>query len=637
MTSWRSETTIGLLVMLGFLSACRDNRPKSTSEETPVRQDQEQIIIGRISFLEKNVYRFLRDANDWTLAMRDVPVEQGDVIYSAAEGRSELTIPNETKVRLNDNTKLQLDGLKADLTSVYVKSGTMRMISQGAGTVYKIDTPFGQVLSRQPSTVDVTIGPDSAVVTALDGAARFVDLKERQYDLRPGSNSLLADQNAAVSFRRDRDQNWDDWNNERDNEARRSAENPSPNLPSQLQSESRVLADNGRWEQLTYNGESANYWTPTNVAPDWSPFTVGQWTTWQGEQLWVPYERFGWVTHHYGGWVFHNQRWWWRSPVLVSGWRYPPWYPARVVWVNHGHYVGWVPCGWHEVCYGRRYWGPRTVVLRENVHIRDVDLRRYANINRAVIVDKERFYSPHARYEYVKDAKVVTDVVHSGHTEHVLTRDTLRGTNSSMEHHFARSGDFSQKPQAVAFTRPQGSFGHSGENAKALGDRIAKANAVNPAPRTNQPLPFAEQKAEGNRRELSRLPQDHQSGRGQHLDAAVKGQPGPKPQAQDQLQAQKHNQQLQQQRQQAMQQRQQQQQQLQAQRQQQLQAQRQQQVERQQAIQQQNQQQRLAQQQARQQQLQQLQQQKQAVHQQNQAQQQLQHQNQQGKHQREGN
>jgi hypothetical protein len=400
------------------------------------------------------------------------------------------------------------------------------------------------------------------------------------------------------------------------------------------------LADNGKWEQLTYEGETANYWTPTNVAPDWSPFTVGQWTTWQGEQLWVPYEPFGWVTHHYGGWVFHNHHWWWRPPVRVSGWRYVPWYPARVVWVNHGRYVGWVPCGWHEVYYGRRYWGPRTVVFRENIHIRDVELRRYANVNRAVIIDKERFYNPHTRYESVKDAKVIGDVVHSGHAEHVLTRDTLRGANFSMEHHFARSGDFSQKPQVVAFNKPQG-FGHGGENAKALGDRIVKANALNPAPRTNQPLPFAEQKGQGNRRELPQLPQNLHTGRGQHMEAAIKGHPGPQGQAQDQLQAQKHNQQLQQQqRQQAMQQRQhtqQQQQLLQAQRQQQFQAQRQQQIERQQAIQQQNQQQRLAQQQARQQQLQQLQQQKQAQHQQNQAQQQQQHLNQQGKHQHQGN
>lgn len=244
MTSPRIATTIVLLATLGVIPGCRDNRPQTTPQ-SQAKPEQEQIIIGRINFLEKNLYRFLQDAKDWTLAMRDVPVEEGDVLYSTVEGRSEVTIPNETRIRINDNTKIQLDGLKTDMTSVYVNSGTVRIRNQGTDTAFKIDTPFGQVLSRQPASVDVTVGPNSAVITALNGAARFVDLEERQYDIKPDANSLLADQNSVVSFRPNRDQKWDDWNNERDNEARSSLENLSPNLPSQLQSESKVLADNG--------------------------------------------------------------------------------------------------------------------------------------------------------------------------------------------------------------------------------------------------------------------------------------------------------------------------------------------------------------------------------------------------------
>jgi hypothetical protein len=50
--------------------------------------------------------------------MVDVPVGDGDVLYSDVQGRSEVTFPNDTKIRLNDKTKIQLDGDKGNLTSL---------------------------------------------------------------------------------------------------------------------------------------------------------------------------------------------------------------------------------------------------------------------------------------------------------------------------------------------------------------------------------------------------------------------------------------------------------------------------------------------------------------------------------------
>jgi DNA segregation ATPase FtsK/SpoIIIE-like protein len=242
-----------------------------------------------------------------------------------------------------------------------------------------------------------------------------------------------------------------------------------------LKSETQVLADNGNWEQLSYNGETAHYWTPRNVAPDWSPFTVGQWTNWSGEQLWVPYERFGWVTHHHGGWIFLNNHWYWRPPV-AGRWRYVPWYPARVAWVHSGRHIGWVPISPYEVYYGRRYWGPRSVIYNE--HMRNVDFRRYVNINRVVVVDKERLYGVHRRYETIRDVTVVKNIVNNGRAAPVVTREVVKGADLKMEHQFARSGDFSRKPNvdgAAEFAgRRRGAGGT--ENAQALAPGIQKAN-----------------------------------------------------------------------------------------------------------------------------------------------------------------
>jgi hypothetical protein len=510
--------SLAILAILVALPACTE-KPTETKQAKTEPQDkpeqgQEQAVVGRITFLEKNLFRYLEDAKDWALAARDVPVGDGDVFYSDTQGRSELTFPNDTKIRINDKTKIKIDGVKENLTSVYVNSGAARIQNRSADTVVKIETPYGQVLSKQPSTFDVYVGDSSAIVTGVNGSARFVDGKNNQYDVKSDADSLLADQNSVASSRRYLDSRWDAWNKQMDGEAIKAEQNPSPYLPPQLQSETQVLAENGNWEQLSYNGESANYWSPRNVAPDWSPFTVGRWTTWSGEQLWVPYERFGWVTHHHGGWIFYNGRWYWRPPIR-AGWRVAPWYPARVVWVNHGRYVGWVPLSVYEPYYGRRYWGPRTVIYNERVVVRNIEVHKYVNVNRVVVVDKERLYGVHRRYETVRDASVVRQVVSNGQATPGLTRDMVRSANVKMEQHFVSNGDLSRRPRVDAvkeFESRRRNFGDRNENAGAVAQRLQKASLKTPETRTNQPLPFAKSEQE-NRRNLPETPRERQKQR----------------------------------------------------------------------------------------------------------------------------
>jgi hypothetical protein len=111
---------LAFLAIAVGLSSCKENpppQPKAEAKKAP-EAEPEPPAIGRITFMEKNVFRYLRDAKDWALAMVDVPVGDGDVLYSDVQGRSELTFPNDTKIRLNDKTKTQLDGDKGNLTSL---------------------------------------------------------------------------------------------------------------------------------------------------------------------------------------------------------------------------------------------------------------------------------------------------------------------------------------------------------------------------------------------------------------------------------------------------------------------------------------------------------------------------------------
>ena len=166
-----------------------------------------------------------------------------------------------------------------------------------------------------------------------------------------------------------------------------------------------------------------------------------------------------------------------------------------------------------EVYYRRRYWGPRTVIVGPG-YIRNVDIRRYVNVNKTVIIDREKLYSARGRYEPVKDARLAKEVANSGRPTVDVTGDAARGVDMSKAYLIARSGDFSRRPQfadAKPFERQQARVG--GDNVKALSDGIRTATLNTPGSRKNQPLPFVEKKDQSESRKLPANPVTQTGGR----------------------------------------------------------------------------------------------------------------------------
>jgi hypothetical protein len=76
-------------------------------------------------------------------------------------------------------------------------------------------------------------------------------------------------------------------------------------------------------------------WRP-HVHTTWRPFYYGHWVWSVHGWLWISYEPFGTVTSHHGYWHFDQ----------ILGWIWIPanrWYPATVVWMRFGDYLGWAP------------------------------------------------------------------------------------------------------------------------------------------------------------------------------------------------------------------------------------------------------------------------------------------------------
>lgn len=370
----------------------------SMAEEAP------RVVVGRISQVDGDLLRYVPAENDWVAVVRDAPFGTEDTLYSGEGGRAELAVPNGSWIRVGNSTQLQFINLETDLTETDVASGIARFYNKGSRTVIKVTCPYGYVLADPGTAFDIYVGDNSVEVVALQGEVSFVhSATGTRYDVSAGSASILADENQVSSGEGTVDPDWDQWNADRENfwsekamERGRSAEF----LPPGLQDEAYALEENGRWERVYYEGSPRWFWHPTTVAFGWSPFTVGRWTDWYGDQTWIPSEPFGYVTHHYGNWIYVGNNWYWAPPVARVQIGLPLlnigfyWNPGRVSWIHSGAYVGWVPLAPRETYYSYRNWGGPHITVVNNINILNINInvRNYVYASHAIVVNQNNFY-----------------------------------------------------------------------------------------------------------------------------------------------------------------------------------------------------------------------------------------------------
>ena len=211
--------------------------------------------------------------------------------------------------------------------------------------------------------------------------------------------SILADNRQATAGDGKVDAEWDEWNVSRDTVMVQSLETKGESvqyLPEGIREDAQALDENGRWEQVYYQGQYRRVWRPTRVAADWTPYSVGRWTEWYGDYTWVPEEPFGYTTCHYGYWFSANNYWYWAPPIVSVGVGGPfwgigfSWYPGRVGWLHSDVSIGWFPLLPWEPYYANHWWGPGGFAVH-NAGVININVNRYAFANRAVFVNQGSF------------------------------------------------------------------------------------------------------------------------------------------------------------------------------------------------------------------------------------------------------
>jgi len=449
---------MGSLVCL-FLAAVVMVPPSSAA-------DASAMVVGRVYYIEGDLLRYVPAEKDWVAVVRDAPFGTEDTLFSGSRGMAELVVPNGTWIRIGNSTQIQFITLDTDLAEMDVASGVARFYNKSSDTVIRVTSPFGYVLGDPGTVFDFYVGENSVEVVAVRGKVSFVhSATEAKYDVVAGSPSILADQQQVSSGEGTVDPDWDRWNTVRENfwaaKARvrgRSVEY----LPPSLQGEAYALEENGRWERVPYEGTERWFWRP-RVVLGWSPFTVGRWTDWYGDQTWIPAEPFGYVTHHYGNWVYVRNYWYWAPPVVSVRVGLPLldvgfyWYPGRVSWIHTETYVGWVPLAPRETYYSYRNWGGPHAVVVNNVNITQINInvRNYAYVNRAIVVNQNNFYGVN-NYRNVRVTNINrTTIINNYRAAPVVNNTVINNYTTNNQRYNYTNVTVKEKPHNTVVNRIQ--------------------------------------------------------------------------------------------------------------------------------------------------------------------------------------
>ena len=214
---------------------------------------------------------------------------------------------------------------------------------------------------------------------------------------------------------------------------------------------------------VPYEGAERLFWQPTAVDAGWSPFTMGRWTDWYGDQTWIPAEPFGYVTHHYGNWIYARNHWYWAPPVARARIGLPllnigfHWYPGRVSWIHTGSTIGWVPLAPHETYYCRRRWGgPHTTVV-SNVSIAhiNINVRNYTYLSHAVVVNRSNFFKVN-NYRRVRLTNINrAAIVKTYRAAPVVSNTVIKNYTTNRQRFMYTSRKVNEKPHQSTIDRIQ--------------------------------------------------------------------------------------------------------------------------------------------------------------------------------------
>ncbi len=377
-------------LLLSFLCLLASFAPPANAQSPIFR-------IARISLTEGEVsYQRAGDSNkDWTDATLNMPLNERDQLYSGPTGRVEIQLSGRNLVRIDRNTNLRFSQFNTGTVqfALPVGTATFRVDSldrrqfnvvdaNDAGkddpVYFEVDTPIVAVTFVKEGNYRLNVRDDGTTeVIVRRGQAEVYNQEIGSVVVKQGRRIVVdgRDVNYFQIARLEDKDNWDRWNDRRDDElfARVDTSQSARYIPAAVPG----VYDLDTYGDWISTPDYGYVWYPRATAAGWAPYRAGYWRYYGGwGWTWVSYEPWGWVPYHYGRWAWYGSRWCWVPTVSFiagGGWGWSPHQVAFYGWgggnYNRGYrdgyrdgrygWYGWTPLGPRDRHYG---YGSTTVI-----------------------------------------------------------------------------------------------------------------------------------------------------------------------------------------------------------------------------------------------------------------------------------
>jgi hypothetical protein len=278
------------------------------------------VRIVRLSDVEGTVQIVRNNQTEFSHAVMNMPLTQGSRIETGPDGRAEIEFEDGSVTRITPNSSLSLAALTTSPT------GTLETtLEQPSGLVYyelrsdprsAFTVKFGdsKATPTANSTFRVSLASNPAELAVIDGSVQVqgtsseytaVVPQGKTIELQPSGNAqyTLADGIVPNGF--------DQWNDQRDEEAAKQAANQTP---ARVQQGGGSMLEGGwgyGWGDLdTYGGwyplpGYGMVWQPYGVGAGFDPYGYGSWADVGGFGVsWVSGYPWGWLPFQCGGWSY---------------------------------------------------------------------------------------------------------------------------------------------------------------------------------------------------------------------------------------------------------------------------------------------------------------------------------------------
>jgi hypothetical protein len=293
------------------------------------------------------------DSGDWSAAVLNQPVVNGDKVSTGAGGRAEVQLDYANLLRLGSSAQVTLANFTKKFVQIQLGQGLANYsVFNESEAEPEIDTPNVSVHpAHQDVVLRIEVRPDGDTIVIVRKGEAQISTPQGIADIKAGDMATVrgtgADARYKITAAPARD-DWDRWNSDRDHMIH-SADSFRHTNKYYVGAED--LDASGRWEDAEDYGQ---VWVP-NEPDGWAPYRDGSWTyePYYG-WTWVGYEPWGWAPYHYGRWMWYGGAWaWWPGPVWGPGFYRPFWAPAYVSFFGFGGgwglgfgWGGWGGFGW---------------------------------------------------------------------------------------------------------------------------------------------------------------------------------------------------------------------------------------------------------------------------------------------------